>query len=117
MAGHRFIADVVKSLADAGGRKKRGRTPVSAATAAGAPIGEARGSGFGGSASGSGGGIASPLTEPDATQRQYHPSQDVYNQDGTIVKVHPVKQITMKDAAGATVVFNYALPDYASIAP
>jgi hypothetical protein len=67
--------------------------------------------------SGSDAGIASPLTEKDVTLRTYHPAQDIYNSDGTLVKVHPIQSMIMQDANGNSVVMNFGLPDYASIVP
>lgn len=62
-------------------------------------------------ATGSGGGIASPLTEEDGTREFYDTPREVTSPDGLLVlEVYNVKTITMTDAAGAEVVFNYANP-------
>jgi hypothetical protein len=62
-------------------------------------------------------GIASPLIEKFVDTREYHPAQDIYDSNGTLVKIHPIKTIYMTDANGNQVKFEYGLPDYASIAP
>lgn len=113
------VANVISTLAEAGQKPKRGKSAIPAAKPAGAAIGEVVGEGRGGSDPNStgGGSIASPLTERDASARTYHPAQDIYNEDGTLVKVHPIKSIRMTDANGSTVDFNFALPDHASITP
>jgi hypothetical protein len=113
------VANVISTLAEAGQRPRRGKEAIPAAKSAGSPIGEKVGEGRAGenpSSSGAGS-IASPLTERDASVRTYHPAQDVFSEDGTLVKVYPVKSIRMTDANGEAVDFNYAIPDYASITP
>jgi hypothetical protein len=113
------VANVISTLAEAGQRPRRGKDAIPAVKTAGPSIGEKTGEGRAGTdpnSSGTGG-VASPLTERDASVRTYHPAQDVFTEDGTLVKVYPVKSIRMTDANGNAVDFNYALPDYASIAP
>lgn len=57
------------------------------------------------------GGIASPLTEPSASARTYHAQRTVQSSDGVFqVRIAPVKQISMTDANGASVVCIYAAP-------
>lgn len=114
------VANVISTLAEAGTRVRRGKDPIPAAKSAGAPIGESVGEGRAGAdaqSGGNGGGIASPLTEPDVGRRVYYPAQDVYTEDGTLVKVHPVKTVYMRDANGNEVRLDYGMPDYASITP
>jgi hypothetical protein len=112
------VANVISTLAEAGQKPRRGKTAIPAAKPAGAAIGAVVGEGrAGGNPSSSGTGSIGPLTERNAAERTYHPAQDIYNEDGTLVKVHPVKSIRMTDANGSTVDFNFALPDYASITP
>lgn len=115
------VANVISTLAEAGTRVRRGKDPIPEAKTAGAPIGESVGTGRAGSdpqsGTGKGGGIASPLTEPDVGRRVYHPGQEIFTEDGTIVKVHPVKTMYMKDANGNEVRLDFGLPDYGAIAP
>ena len=111
------VANVISTLAEAGQKPRRGKTAIPAAKPAGAAIGEATGEGRANTdPSGGGGGISSPLNEPDVGRREYHPAQDVYDEDGTLVKIHPIKTLYMRDADGNEVKFMYAMPDYASIA-
>ena len=58
-----------------------------------------------------GGAIASPLTEPSYAARLWHPATTIYSSDGLFSATRtPLKQITMTDANGATVVLNFAAP-------
>lgn len=57
-------------------------------------------------------GIASPLTEPDVTAREYHDTQLVTSADGLFtLPVKPVKKLVMADANGAEVVIEFAAPE------
>ncbi|MGE0126422.1 MAG: hypothetical protein AB7U25_26125 [Vicinamibacterales bacterium] len=50
-----------------------------------------------------GGGIASPLTEIDYADRQWHPEIAVASSDGVFVlMIEPIKQVTFRDAQGKT---------------
>ena len=111
------VANVISTLAEAGQRPRRGKDAIPVAKPAGPAIGEKTGEGRASdSAAGTSGGIASPLSEPDVGRREYHPAQEVYDEDGTVVKIHPIKTVYMRDAGGNEVKFEYAMPDYASIA-
>lgn len=62
--------------------------------------------------SGGGGGIASPLTEPDIEAREYYQSQLLTSSDGLFtLEVAPIKKLVMQDANSAEVVFQFADPD------
>lgn len=57
------------------------------------------------------GGLAAPLTEVPGSREYYLTAQNTYSSDGLmLIKVYPLKKLTMTDADGATVVFNYAEP-------
>lgn len=57
-------------------------------------------------------GIASPLTEPDVTAREYHDTQLVTSADGLFtLPVKPLKKLVMADANGAEVVMELAQPE------
>lgn len=58
-------------------------------------------------ASGGGGGIASPLTEPDYGQREYYEARVVPSDFLVGLEVRQVKRIVMKDANDEEIVFNY----------
>lgn len=110
------VAKVISTLAQAGQQPERGKNAIPEAKPAGPAIGEKTGEGRGASdPAGRSGSIQSPLTEPDVGRREYHPAQDVYDEDGTLVKIHPIKTIYMRDAGGSEVKFEYAMPNYASI--
>lgn len=114
------IASVISTLAEAGSRTKRGKDAIAPPKRAGAPIGETVGQGRASddpAQTGGSGGIASPLTETDVGRRVYHDAQEIYTEDGTVVKVHPVKTMYMKDANGNEVRLDFGLPDYAAIVP
>lgn len=58
-----------------------------------------------------GGGIASPLTETDYAQREFHPSLYLQSADGIFVwEIKPPSKIVMTDANGATVEQVFAVP-------
>lgn len=58
-----------------------------------------------------GGGIASPLTESDTVARDFWPEKTLVSTDGLIyAKYKPLKRMTMSDATGAQVVFNFQNP-------
>lgn len=63
-----------------------------------------------------GGGIASPLTEKltptgGSTRTYYAATSNLYSSDYLLaVEIEPLKNITMIDATGAEVVFNFASP-------
>jgi hypothetical protein len=65
-----------------------------------------------------GGGIASPLTETttgedkESTRKYYEESIDIfYSNDYMLaVQIKPLKSLSMKDASGADVLFNFAEP-------
>lgn len=62
-------------------------------------------------AGGSGGGIASPLTEPDAAERTYHPEQALTSSDGVFtIMIEPLQRLVLQDANSAEVVVEYAIP-------
>jgi len=65
----------------------------------------------GSQASGTGGSIASPLTEPDSSAREYHPAVNLSSTDGlfTIV-VRPIKKVVMQDANTRPVTIEYDTP-------
>ncbi|UGA38169.1 hypothetical protein JOS77_30595 [Chromobacterium haemolyticum] len=57
------------------------------------------------------GAIAGPLVEKDASLRQYHAETSMTTSDGLfVIKVQPIKQVTLTDANGKTVVMEYAAP-------
>lgn len=58
-----------------------------------------------------GGGIASPLTEELYSARTYHENSVILSGDFLLgIEIKPVKQITMTDADGQTVLMQYADP-------
>ncbi|MBN0646742.1 hypothetical protein JTM27_36595, partial [Pseudomonas aeruginosa] len=58
---------------------------------------------------GGGGGIASPLIEEDAAQREYYELQTIPTSDGLAwLRYRSVKKIVITDASGAEVVMEYA---------
>jgi len=60
---------------------------------------------------GTGGGIASPLTEPDAADRTYHPEQALTSSDGVFtLLIEPLHRLVLQDANSAEVVVEYAIP-------
>lgn len=115
-ADYAQVANVISTLAEAGQRPRRGKDAIPAAKSAGPAIGEKVGEGRAtADPAGGSGSTQSPLTEPDVGRREYHPAQEVYDEDGTVVKIHPIKTVYMRDAGGNEVKFEYAMPDYASI--
>ncbi|ACL71479.1 conserved hypothetical protein [Thioalkalivibrio sulfidiphilus HL-EbGr7] len=59
-----------------------------------------------------GGGIASPLIEPDISAREYYESRLFTSSDGIFtLEVAPIRQLLMADANGAEVVFQFAEPE------
>ena len=63
------------------------------------------------SATGTGGGIASPLVEQDASQRTYYDEALVNSNYGLFsVRVRPIKSIQMVDANGSPVTLQFAEP-------
>jgi hypothetical protein len=65
-----------------------------------------------GTGSGSGGGIAPPLTEEDVSQRVYWDDQVSTSSDGLFtIEVSPIQSITLMDANGNPVVINFAEPN------
>lgn len=62
-------------------------------------------------AGGTGSGIASPLTEPDAAERTYHPEQALTSSDGVFtIMIEPLQRLVLQDANSAEVVVEYAIP-------
>lgn len=60
---------------------------------------------------GGGGGIVSPLTEPNAETREYHTIRYVYTTGGVIAFARrPIKTVDMVDGAGNALVMIYADP-------
>lgn len=60
---------------------------------------------------GSGKGIASPLTEVDYTGREWFAEKAITSTDGIFtLKLKPIKKLTMTDALGNVVVFNFKSP-------
>jgi hypothetical protein len=58
-----------------------------------------------------GGGISSPLTEPDAGTRTYHAAYSLTSSDGLLVfEVEPLATMDMTDADGGAVQFIFADP-------
>lgn len=58
-----------------------------------------------------GGGIASPLTEPDYAARQYHPDLILTSSDGVFtIEVQPLAVLVLRDALGLPVRIQYAAP-------
>lgn len=58
-----------------------------------------------------GGGIASPITETNASLRKYHADRYLYTTDGLFyITVSPIKEIQMTDANGDAVVLRFAAP-------
>lgn len=113
---HSRVENVIAGLAEAGAKKPRGQEAIPPAQSAGSKIGSTTGSAnASASEAGTGQGIASPLTERDASLRTYHPAQDVYDEDGTLVKIHPIKSMVLHDANGNQVEQNFDMPNYAGI--
>lgn len=99
MASHSSLEVVVAGLAEAGQQPVRGKDAIAPAVAAGPAIGQAKGTGYGGAAKNSGGGIASPLTETLYSVRTYHPETSVTSTDGVFtLNVKRIKTINFKDA-------------------
>lgn len=76
-------------------------------------VGKAAIAGFGraGPAAQGGGGIASPLTEPDYAARQYHPDLILTSSDGVFtIEVQPLAVLVLRDALGLPVRIQYAAP-------
>jgi hypothetical protein len=62
-------------------------------------------------AAATGGGIASPLTEPSYAAREFHPVQTLTSSDGLFVwELEPIKKIVMTDANDEPVVQIFAVP-------
>lgn len=62
-------------------------------------------------ASGSGGGIASPLTEKGAWEREHYPDETLYSGDLLLgIQVRALKTLNLTDADGNPVVANFADP-------
>lgn len=58
-----------------------------------------------------GGGIASPLTEIDYADRQWHPEIAVASSDGVFaLMIEPIKQVTFQDAQSKTAVVIFQPP-------
>lgn len=96
------LQDDLKSVVSDGRAAKR-LPSAPARTAIGPGTGLARDS------AAAGGGIASPLTEPDYTAREWHPVQTITSTDGLFVlEVSYLKAVSMLDAADRAVVFNFA---------
>lgn len=56
-------------------------------------------------------GISSPLSEPDASTRTYHPVSEIASSDGVIImEVTPINSVDMVDGAGRAVQFIYDDP-------
>ncbi|MBN2691755.1 MAG: hypothetical protein JXR43_07855 [Burkholderiaceae bacterium] len=63
------------------------------------------------SATGAGGGIASPLVETDIRKRTYYDEGFVSSSHSLfVVRVHPIKSMEMVDANGLSVVLQFAEP-------
>lgn len=63
------------------------------------------------SAGQTGGGIASPLDEPDYAAREFHPARTFYTADGYFSwEVKAPKKIVQADANGAEVIQQFAVP-------
>lgn len=57
------------------------------------------------------GGVASPLTEPDYTAREYWPEQTLTSSDGLLsFRLKPIKKLVQADANSAEVVQQFAQP-------
>lgn len=57
------------------------------------------------------GGIASPLTEIDYADRQWHPEIAVASSDGVFaLMIEPIKQVTFRDAQSKTAVVIFQPP-------
>lgn len=57
---------------------------------------------------GVGGGIASPLTEGDFANREFHASG--WKSTDGLITLPAIKKVIMTDAVGSVVVFNFAAP-------
>lgn len=67
--------------------------------------------GSAGPAASTGGGIASPLTETNYSDRTYWTDVNITSTDGFITFVHsPIKQMSFTDANGDNVVIDYKSP-------
>ena len=105
--GQSIRNDLSRSLPPERTRKTLGAIQARGALPVQVGVGEWRG---GGEAAG-GGGIASPLSEVEGSRTYHeHPSW-VYSNDYLIAtEIRPLRSMTMTDANGAPIVFNFALP-------
>lgn len=56
-------------------------------------------------------GIASPLTEKDASKRTYYPATSLLSSDGMLEwQIEPLESLTMTDADGNPVLLEFANP-------
>lgn len=56
-------------------------------------------------------GIASPITEPDYSAREFHPERVYYSSDGLFtIHYKPIKKIVMEDEGGNPAEFIYDEP-------
>ncbi|OQS39069.1 hypothetical protein B0T40_04615 [Chromobacterium haemolyticum] len=106
--------DEAKRIADTLGQTQRktvSKSPLPPPAAKGALPGKT-GVGRSGAASlPATGAIAGPLVEKDASLRQYHPETNMTTSDGLfVIRVQPIKRVTLTDAKGQQVVMEYAAP-------
>lgn len=105
--GQRIRADLSRSLMPERKQKMLHPSPPKGALPVQVGVGEWRG---GGEAVG-GGGIASPLSEVEGSRTYHEHSSWVYSNDYLIAtEIRPLRSMTMTDANGAPIVFNFALP-------
>jgi hypothetical protein len=106
MEAERRGADVVSDLQALQGPARQQRTLPPLGAVGGKPA--QRGRATYQPPAGQGGGIASPLTEPDAAQREYYDSTLVPTSDGLMwMRVRPTKKIVMQDGNGAELVMEF----------
>ena len=91
--------------------KTRPTVGASAASPKANPVDPVTSTGAVRAAASTGGGIASPLTEPDAAMRTYHTSRNISTSDGVFTfVVYDLATIDMLDATGASVVMEFDAP-------
>lgn len=104
-ASGRKMRDDMRSLAE---NNRAERTLPVLPTRGGQPAKRGSASWSGGApSSGGGGGIDSPLTEPNYDARTYHESVILTSDFLVAIELKPLKALVMEDATGVPVVFNY----------
>lgn len=106
MTDRRLIEDINRIIT----HPPRAREPLPPAAGQAAIPGVGRGE-RSPTAGGTGSGIASPLTEIDYADRQWHPEIAVASSDGVFaLMIEPIKQVTFQDAQSKTAVVIFQPP-------